>query len=99
MSNWLLGGTWKAKENWIGERLGRAFRVEALGYKAPGQWSRQRAGMVGVHRGQEGAGVNEDMGGRGAGPFLTLGIYPRGKEAVWPGLPIRLMALGCWWRR
>lgn len=58
LSNWLLGGTWK--ENWIGERLGIAFRVEALG-----QWSRQRAGMVG---GKEGRGAGR------VGWSLTLGI-------------------------
>lgn len=34
VSNWLFRGTRKAKEHWIGERLGRAFRVEALGCKA-----------------------------------------------------------------
>lgn len=99
MSNWLFREPGRPRRIGL-ERLGRAFRVKALGYRALSHWSGQRAGLVGVQRGQEGDGVNEDMGSGRARPFLTLGISPRGsKEAVWPGLPVRLMALGCWWRR
>lgn len=35
------------------------------------------------------------MGAGQAGPFLALGAQLRGWGAVWPGLPIRRMALGC----
>lgn len=30
-----------------------------------------------------------------AGLFLALGVQPRARGAVWPGLPVRQMALGC----
>lgn len=53
----------KAKVDGIGERLGRAFRVVAPGYKAFDQWSRQGTGMVWVHKkGQGGPGENKDIG-------------------------------------
>lgn len=31
--------------------------------------------------------------------ILALGVHPRGREAVWPGLPIRLITLDYGWRR
>lgn len=33
--------------------------------------------------------------GSWAGLFLALGVQPRARGVVWPGLPVRLMALGC----
>lgn len=33
------------------------------------------------------------------GPFLAFRGQLKGRAAVWPGLPIRPMALGCGWRR
>lgn len=50
LRKWPFRGARKAKGDWIGERLGRASRVEGPSYKALGQWSRQGTGMVGVQR-------------------------------------------------